>query len=827
MQLFKKNLKHVIYTAYTLGFIVLLIIAFATYQSFNSALEKNIMVEHTNQVINTSQQVVSFMKDAETGMRGYIITNDSSYLEPYISSQAKVPVHINILDSLTTDNAVQQFRIDTLRTHISEKFSIISQTIALRNRNNTATMEHSAAIKQGKALMDKIRAIIQTVVDEENRLLVVRSEALNRSIEFAIYIIVAVLCSSFFVACMLFFSTKAQLGVRETYEKELDKLNKDLAATNEELLSTNEELSASHEEIAASNEQLMSSNEELKKAEEKLYATNVDLDQQVKDRTIALKKANEAKAMLLARERAVLAEAETQRKRLHSLFLQAPALLAIVRGPDFVFELANPLYLQTLGKKEPIDGKPLAEVIPGLAPGIMDILTKVYHTGERFIGKELPVTVDWEQNGMPYTKYFNLIYEPVREANGRIDGIITFGYEVTDQIKARQQIEESARLLNDAYLALQIKNEKLIEAQQQFQFLTEFIPQIVWRTKSNGDHDYFNKRWYEYTGLGYEESKDRGWSLVLHPEDYERTIKVWTHCLATGDTYDIEYRFRKADGTYRWFLGRALPIRNEKGEIVKWFGTCTDIDEQKHILEHLEESRQELSIKNKELNRINTDLDNFIYTASHDLKSPISNIEGLTSVLLTRLNPKLEKSEKELLNLIGFSVARLKQTIVDLTEITKVQKDADIAVELVLFKEVLEDVKTDIHQLIEESGAQIHTTFEVAQINFAKKNIRSILYNLLSNAIKYRSPDRLVEIFIQTKIKDNFVLLSVRDNGLGIRQDQLDKIFMMFKRAHSHVEGTGIGLYIVKRIIENSGGKIEVNSQEGLGSTFTIYFNQL
>jgi PAS domain S-box-containing protein len=457
----------------------------------------------------------------------------------------------------------------------------------------------------------------------------------------------------------------------------------------------------------------------------------------------------------------------------------------------------------------------------------MDILTKVYHTGERFIGKELPVTVDWEQNGTPYTRYFNLIYEPVREANGRIDGIITFGYEVTDQIKARQQIEESARLLNDAYLALQIKNEKLIEAQQQFQFLTEFIPQIVWRTKSNGDHDYFNKRWYEYTGLGYEESKDRGWSLVLHPEDYERTIKVWTHCLATGDTYDIEYRFRKADGTYRWFLGRALPIRNEKGEIVKWFGTCTDIDEQKHILEHLEESRQELSIKNKELNRINTDLDNFIYTASHDLKSPISNIEGLTSVLLTRLNPKLEKSEKELLNLIGFSVARLKQTIVDLTEITKVQKDADIAVALVLFKEVLEDVKTDIHQLIEESGAQIHTTFEVAQINFAKKNIRSILYNLLSNAIKYRSPDRLVEIFIQTKIKDNFVLLSVRDNGLGIRQDQLDKIFMMFKRAHSHVEGTGIGLYIVKRIIENSGGKIEVNSQEGIGSTFTIYFNQL
>jgi PAS domain S-box-containing protein len=140
----------------------------------------------------------------------------------------------------------------------------------------------------------------------------------------------------------------------------------------------------------------------------------------------------------------------------------------------------------------------------------------------------------------------------------------------------------------------QLTLEALTEARRQFQFLAEFIPQIVWRTEATGNHDYFNQRWYDYTGLSYEESKNKGWALVLHPDDYNRTQAVWNHCLATGESYNIEYRFRKSDGSYRWFLGMALPIRNAEGNIVRWFGTCTDIQDQREVLENLEHSRQEL-----------------------------------------------------------------------------------------------------------------------------------------------------------------------------------------------------------------------------------------
>jgi PAS domain S-box-containing protein len=382
-------------------------------------------------------------------------------------------------------------------------------------------------------------------------------------------------------------------------------------------------------------------------------------------------------------------------------------------------------------------------------------------------------------------------------------------------------------MLNEANIALRLNNEHLTEAQKQFQFLAEFMPQLVWRTKSNGDHDYFNQRWYDYTGLSYEDTKDRGWLLVLHPDDYERTLQVWNHCLATGAEYEIEYRLKKFDGTYRWFLGRALPMYNANGQIMKWFGTCTDIHEQKILLRHLEQSREELYQKNEQLNRINTDLDNFIYTASHDLKAPVTNIEGLTTMMGNKLLDRLSDSEIELFRMIQLSVARLKQTIVDLTEITKVQKDVESSVEPLFFSEVFADVQTDIATITQAAGAIITTDFKVEKIQFARKNLRSILYNLLTNAIKYKASGRQPEISVTTNKVDEYVRLSVRDNGLGIRQDQLNKIFMMFKRAHTHVEGTGIGLYIVKRIIENNGGKIEVESQEGEGTSFMIYFKDV
>jgi signal transduction histidine kinase len=237
--------------------------------------------------------------------------------------------------------------------------------------------------------------------------------------------------------------------------------------------------------------------------------------------------------------------------------------------------------------------------------------------------------------------------------------------------------------------------------------------------------------------------------------------------------------------------------------------------------EELENKNTELEHKNTELSKVNSDLDNFIYTASHDLKAPIANIEGLLTALFEEAS---EDKSLEIKKMIFVSLEKFKHTIDDLTEISKVQKESAEDIGIVRFLDVLEEVKEDIRSSILQTKAKITLDFQVSDIQFPKKNLRSILYNLLSNAIKYRSPDRRPLVQMSTRRKGDSVILYVKDNGLGFNQRYQDKVFGMFKRLHQHVDGSGIGLYIVKRIIENSGGKIEVRSEVNKGTTFEVHF---
>jgi len=264
------------------------------------------------------------------------------------------------------------------------------------------------------------------------------------------------------------------------------------------------------------------------------------------------------------------------------------------------------------------------------------------------------------------------------------------------------------------------------------------------------------------------------------------------------------------------------PFRNVLGKIVGVIAVAIEINEQV-------EARHQVEAINQELLAINADLDNFVYAASHDLKAPISNIEGLMETLVEFLPPNIlhQDEVQQVLSMIQASVGRFKRAVADLTEVAKVQREASEDVASIYLPEVVEDVQLDFENTIKAAGAQIKTHFSAeATVRFSAKNVRSIVYNLFSNALKYRSPQRALEITISTQATPDYIVLTVTDNGLGMRAEDQSKIFSMFKRLHDHVEGTGIGLYIVKRIVENAGGKIEVESQEGKGTTFQVYFKR-
>ena len=238
------------------------------------------------------------------------------------------------------------------------------------------------------------------------------------------------------------------------------------------------------------------------------------------------------------------------------------------------------------------------------------------------------------------------------------------------------------------------------------------------------------------------------------------------------------------------------------------------------------ELEERVNVRTAELTRVNKDLDNFVYTASHDLKAPINNIEGLVIALREVLEtPEPDHGELNIImHMIQDAISRFKHTLMDLTEVAKLQHQDETPLESVRFAELIDDVTMNIQDLILKYDATIDTDFsKVPEMIFSRKNLRSIVYNLVSNAIKYSSPERPPMIEVSTYLEDSYTVFRVRDNGLGIKADDRSKVFAMFKRLHAHVEGTGVGLAIVKRIVENCDGKIECDSEQGIGSEFRVY----
>lgn len=367
---------------------------------------------------------------------------------------------------------------------------------------------------------------------------------------------------------------------------------------------------------------------------------------------------------------------------------------------------------------------------------------------------------------------------------------------------------------------LEDKHSELEELFEEFKLVTNIIPQMVWVAHEDGRVYFFNQRWLEYSALEQEYCLDHQWINIVHPGDQKRVWEAWQKKLKEGSSIQIEYRLRKFDGEYRWFLARGIPIKNSSDKIYKWIGTCTDIHDQKTTLNVLLKDHEELSFQNQELSDVNFDLDNFIYTASHDLKAPITNIEGLI-ITLEDFSPQSEEANM-VFEMIKTSIDRFKNTLHDLTKVTgnksNGEKDNSLEIEKVV-NEILQDINKDIH----ESGAEIVKDIQVDNFPFSRKNFRTIVYNLISNAIKYRHPEKTPQISISAKKLDDDILFVVKDNGLGINKKDLPNLFSMYKRFHNHVEGTGVGMYIVKRVIEKSGGKIEVESSEGKGTMFRVY----
>jgi PAS domain S-box-containing protein len=437
--------------------------------------------------------------------------------------------------------------------------------------------------------------------------------------------------------------------------------------------------------------------------------------------------------------------------------------------------------------------------------------------------------------------------------------------------------------LNIDISRLKQAQEEVRESESRLMAFTDAMPQLAWFTDPMGNVEFFNRQWYEYTGQKKEDALKWGWQPAVHPEDLDGLVSRWKNALKTGSPHEAEFRLQAKDGLYRWFLARGRALRDSSGKIIRWFGTCTDIEERKasegrllsfslemerrvaerthdlqasndelmkarvRVLEahnQLELRVAEQAATNAELARKNEEVESFVYIVSHDLRAPLVNLQGfskelelscddlrdhLTPVLSSlagsslagkaRIESILSEEIPGSLRYISASTAKFERLIDALLELSRYGRHVYRNEELNMG--LLVQASLDAMQRsIAASGAQIVLS-DIPSACGDPTAVGQVLSNLIGNAVKYLQPGRPGRIEIGGRIEDSGAHCWVRDNGSGLPESAKPRLFQVFQRFHpSLAAGEGMGLAVVKRIVERHGGKIWAEGEEGVGSTF-------
>ena len=378
---------------------------------------------------------------------------------------------------------------------------------------------------------------------------------------------------------------------------------------------------------------------------------------------------------------------------------------------------------------------------------------------------------------------------------------------------------------NSSALTQQMQDESLKalqESEERYRSLVIAISEIVWTTDAEGRVNDM-PAWRAYTGQSVEQVKGWSWLDAVHPEDRDRTAQIWNHAVLTKSPYNTEYRIRAADGSYRYFSARGVPVLAEDGSIREWVGICTDVHERiaaeaalKMRAEELTYITAVLTQTNAVLEKRNQELDQFAYVASHDLKAPLRAIANLSEWIEEDISDTLNPENRHQMNLLRGRVHRLEALIDGLLQYSRVGRVATESepVDVTdLLQEVLNSIAPPPDTVTIEPGLPTLVTQRLP--------LFQVFSNLISNALKHhhRSDGKIT---ISVKDQGRFYEFAVADDGPGIAPEYHEKIFGIFQtlQARDKAENTGIGLAIVKKIVESLGGRIRLESQEGQGATF-------
>jgi PAS domain S-box-containing protein len=688
-----------------LGLVVTLLVGNAVLSYWNTRQldEDARWVAHTHEVLDSLEELLGNVRDAETGQRGYLLTGDGDFLKPYTAAQQKYEDSIERVRRLTEDNRDQQARIPRLRGLVVAKMKELAHTVALAGDGKADAAREEVKTGDGNRLMLAIRSEVKDMEDEEHVLLARRQSATSRAYVFAVVTGVAA----------------SLLGL--------------MAVGGFVLL----------------------------------------LERHLRTRARA--------AEVIHREREIL-----------QATLASIGDGVIVADPDGKVTFLNAVARQLTGwTAEDARGRPLTEVFHIVNEDTRDEVVnpalRALQDGQIVGLANHTVLVSRDGSERPIDDSA----APIREASGSVGGAVLVFRDITERRRADRSLRASEGRLR---------------------FVLDSMPQKVFTARPGGEADYFNPQWGEFTGLAVERMRDSGWTQIIHPDDVQENVKAWKQAVAAGEPYRFEHRFRRVQGDYRWHVTRAVPMRDEAGRVVLWVGSSTDIHDVKQSAEALREADRRK--------------DEFLAMLAHELRNPLAPVRNSLEVMKRAGGDPAVL--RELRTTMERQVGHMVKLVDDLLEISRISRGRlELKTVPVELASVLYHAVEQARPHIDSAGHDLMVTPPAEPVYLLADAVRlaQVFSNLLNNACKFtRARGR---IWLTAERQGEHVVVSVKDTGMGIPCDKLGSVFEMFMQLDRSLErtqgGLGIGLTLVKRLVEMHGGKVEARSDgPGKGSEFVV-----
>jgi PAS domain S-box-containing protein len=818
--------------------LVTLVIAGWAYLDWSRYRAANAEAARNRQILDSTQKLLSQILDAETGQRGFLLTGEDRYLDPYLRATTTIDPELSRLALLVGRDSAEAATVEQLKRLVDQKMSELGQTIEVRRTQGAKAAIEIVLSDRGRSLMDRIRELILAIQSGERGAVTLASADAEAATMTVLLVAVAasLILLFFFLAALdpLLYS-----GSRESkHHPRLMSYAVALASVamavvlRMPLAPTIGPVAApfltflpavlfaawyAGVRAGATTVLLLATVSayftfgpyELSRAERQSSAIGLlffiivgsGIVFLVHSQRRAIERADREAVQRRAAE-----EAEREQRREFETTLASIGDAVVSTDAEGRIRFVNDVARSILGytdaellcrpldevfrivnehTREPVES-PVAEVLrEGTIVGMANHTILI--AGD---GAEIPL----DDSGAP-----------VRGSDGKIKGVVLVFRDVTERRAAEKLLEEKAI--------------KLRESEGLFRSLVNALPQMAWMTRDDGWVCWYNDRWYEYTGGSAAEMEGWGWQSVHDSKMLPEILERWRMCVAGGTPFEMVFPLRGKDGVYRPFLTRVIPMRDSEGEIVRWLGTNTDITAERLVERDLRESEARLERLNADLARSNADLEQFAFVASHDLQEPLRMITSYAQLLARKYPAQTDEEAEMLVSNIVNGAARMRNLLTDLLQYAEIGASDERKDQTADLNEVIDHVKQNLKDAIEASGAVIECGV-LPTLEADGTYLIPLFQNLASNAIKYRNSEA-PRMRVSAEIAAGELRFAVSDNGIGIDPEYHRKIFDVFQRLHGRdVPGTGLGLAICKRVVERYRGRIWVESQKGSGSTF-------